>query len=57
MHVDENQSDPLKDSNYNLCVAKMTNGMYDIVWNGDMKYLEDNEFTWTDEYQVYINTR
>jgi len=43
----------LKQSKYNLCLAKKCNGVYTAVWASTEKYLENNDFSWVEEYQVY----
>ena len=52
VHVDHSQYPTLKASHYRLCVAKMVNQMYTVVWSGD-DFLQNNTFQWTEEYEVF----
>jgi hypothetical protein len=42
-----------KSKEYNLCVAKMVNDEYTVVWSGNHKYLEGTVFEWKEQYQVF----
>lgn len=53
VEVAVNQLDLLKESGYNLCLARNVNDTYTIVWSGNTKYLYQNVFKWTEEYQVF----
>ncbi|ESK93168.1 hypothetical protein Moror_1104 [Moniliophthora roreri MCA 2997] len=53
--IDTNQLQLMKDLGYNLCVAKLFNDSYTVVWKGDMKYLQNNRFQWKDEYEVFAS--
>lgn len=47
----------LKDSGYKLCLGRRNNGNLNVVWFGDVDYLSNNEFQWTDEFQVFGQNR
>ncbi|KAK7033903.1 hypothetical protein VNI00_012527 [Paramarasmius palmivorus] len=51
--IDTNQLQLMKDLGYNLCIAKMFNDTYTVVWKGDMLYLQNNRFQWKEEYEVF----
>lgn len=52
VEIDPLEMPVLKGSQYNLCVAKKVNGVYNVVWSGQQDYLENNEFQWQESYQV-----
>ena len=45
----------LKKNGYNLCIAKMVNGVYNVVWQAQngTQYLDYNTVSWIPTYQVY----
>lgn len=44
----------LKKSNFKLCFAKKVGtAAYNVVWQSYVKYLTDNQFSWTPEYQLF----
>jgi hypothetical protein len=43
----------LKPNQYQLCFAKMVNGVFDVVWQSYNDYLMTNTFQWTPEYQLF----
>ncbi len=51
--IDEAELKDLKHSKYALCFAKKVgNEDYNVIWKSMKKYLENNTFTWTPEYQI-----
>ncbi|TFK32273.1 hypothetical protein BDQ12DRAFT_716514 [Crucibulum laeve] len=53
VQIDPEDLQTLKESKYNLCIARKVNGVYNVVWSGDAQYLANNKFSWVDEYQVF----
>lgn len=51
--VDVNDLQNLKAANYRLCFAKKVNDTYTVVWQSYDKYLVDNTFSWTPQYQLF----
>jgi hypothetical protein len=44
----------LKRGNYYLCFAKKVgNAAYNIVWRASTEFLEDNDFSWVPQYQIF----
>lgn len=44
----------LKASDYKLCFAKKVgNAAYNVVWQSYSKYLSNNTFSWTPQYQLF----
>ncbi|CAD6562192.1 hypothetical protein LMG28727_07678 [Paraburkholderia kirstenboschensis] len=44
----------LKQSGYNLCFAKKVgDAAYNVVWRASFEYLEDNDFSWVPQYQIF----
>lgn len=44
----------LKQADYKLCFAKKVgNNAYNVVWQSFSKYLFNNEFSWTPQYQLF----
>ncbi|KZV84471.1 hypothetical protein EXIGLDRAFT_776506 [Exidia glandulosa HHB12029] len=42
----------MKRMKYALCVAKKVNSCYSVVWTSTRDYNYENEYSWTDDYQV-----
>jgi hypothetical protein len=52
--IAENDLKELKGSDYKLCFAKKVgNADYNIVWQSYTKYLVNNTFSWTPQYQLF----
>ncbi|KNY25781.1 hypothetical protein [Pseudobacteroides cellulosolvens] len=51
--IDINDLQNLKAANYCLCFAKKVNNAYTVVWQSYDKYLVDNTFSWTPQYQLF----
>lgn len=44
----------LKQNGYRLCFAKkVAEGAYNVVWQSYLKFLENNTFSWTPQYQLF----
>lgn len=44
----------MKNNNYRLCFAKkVAEGDYNVVWQSYDKYLANNTFTWTPQFQLF----
>lgn len=44
----------LKSSDYKLCFAKkVADAAYNVVWQSYSKYLSNNQFSWTPQYQLF----
>jgi len=52
VNIDSTQYPVLKNSGYNLCIAKKVNGVYNVVWSGTT-FLQNNFFQWVEDYQVF----
>jgi len=50
--IDSTQQKILKDAGYQLCIAKLVNGVYNVVFLGQ-QFLASNTFQWTEQYQVF----
>ena len=53
VHVDDNQLEFLKKNNFSLCLAREANKLYTVVWTDSVKYIQENEFQWSEEYQIF----
>jgi hypothetical protein len=52
--IDPNDLKELKSSDYKLCFAKKVgNDDYNVVWQSYTKYLGNNQFSWTPQYQLF----
>lgn len=43
----------LKVANYKLCFAKKVNEQYTVVWQAYDRYLSNNIFSWTPQYEIF----
>ena len=50
--IDLDQYRVLKESGYNLCIAKKVNDVYNVVWSG-ASFLQFNTFCWVEKFQVF----
>lgn len=54
VEIDPDDLTALKASNYKLCFAKkVAEGAYNVVWQSFDKYLVNNTFSWTPQYQLF----
>ncbi|TFK32233.1 hypothetical protein BDQ12DRAFT_671243 [Crucibulum laeve] len=53
VEIDPGDLPILRESRSNLCIAKKVNGVYTVVWSGNLQYFENNAFDWVDECQVF----
>ena len=54
VEIDLNDLQALKNGKYILCVArKVVEGDYNVVWQSSDKYLANNTFSWTPQYQMF----
>ncbi|TFK32427.1 hypothetical protein BDQ12DRAFT_671077 [Crucibulum laeve] len=52
IQIDPEGLQTLKDSKYNLCIARKVNGMHNVIWSGNTQYLANNKFSWVDGYEA-----
>ncbi|MEG3973730.1 hypothetical protein QT970_03780 [Microcoleus sp. herbarium8] len=56
IQIDTNDLKELKSSDYKLCFAKKVgDDDYNVVWQSYTKYLYNNEFSWTPQYQLFCS--
>lgn len=54
VEIFEDDLTELKANNYKLCFAKkVAEGAYNVVWQSFDKYLGNNTFSWTPQYQLF----
>lgn len=55
VHIEISDKDirELKANNYALCFAKKVSDTYNVVWQSYTKYLMNNSFSWTPQYQLF----
>ncbi|KAF5379561.1 hypothetical protein D9757_009254 [Collybiopsis confluens] len=46
----------LIEAGYSLCLArKVGNNDFNVIWQGNKQYLKNNDFEWSQEYQVFAS--
>lgn len=51
--VDSEILNTLKTNNYVLCIAKMVNNAYTVIWEGKKSVLANNTFAWEPKYELF----